>query len=134
MSKRSLAREKALQVLYEWEILGKAEPPRLEKDVPEYTRKLIEGVIKHETEINEAIKKVVLNWTIDRMAFIDRAILRLAAYEIIYCPDIPKAVAIDEAVELAKKYSTLEAARFINGILDKIQKPTLPLQDSLKKM
>jgi N utilization substance protein B len=97
-----------------WE--GNAE----EADVKEFTRDIVASTLKHIKEIDEIIKKAAENWSIERMAIIDRNILRAATYELFYRTDIPASVAINEALEIAKKYSTEESAPFINGILDKI--------------
>jgi len=91
-----------------------------EADVKEFTRDIAASTLKHIKEIDEIIKKAAANWSIERMAIIDRNILRASTYELCYRTDIPSSVAINEALEIAKKYSTEESAPFINGILDKI--------------
>lgn len=131
MRKRTLAREIALQALYQWEIQGEKIIPELPEffqsrtdieDVREYARILVDGVIEHLDKINRILEDVVLNWDVMRLAIIDRIILRLTSYEMLFRPDIPRAVAINEAVELAKKYSTASSGAFVNGILDKLAK------------
>ena len=97
-----------------WE--GNAE----EAAVKEFTRDIVASTLNNIEEIDEIIKKAAENWSIERMAIIDRNILRAATYELSYRADIPKPVVINEALEIAKKYSTVESAPFINGILDKI--------------
>lgn len=91
-----------------------------EADVKEFTRDIASSTLNHIKEIDEIIKKAAENWSIERMAIIDRNILRAATYELFFRIDIPASVAINEALEIAKKYSTEESAPFINGILDKI--------------
>lgn len=133
MRKRTLAREMALQMLYQREIKGEqttSEWPDFsqvqtdDETVRSYARILVDGVIEHLDEINQAVKDTVLNWDVMRLAVIDRVILHLASYEMLFRPDIPRAVAINEAVELAKKYSTGASGAFVNGILDKIKVTT----------
>jgi N utilization substance protein B len=86
----------------------------------EFTRELIAGVREHQPRIDEMIQGVAENWRLDRMAAIDRNILRLGAYEVLYRDEIPPKVAINEALELAKRYSTAQSSRFVNGILDRV--------------
>jgi N utilization substance protein B len=130
MTRRSRGREVALQVLYQIEqntgmpiievhqfisrrLLGDAK-------LIEFTEDLIAGVREHQPRIDEMIKEVAENWRLDRMAAIDRNILRLGAYEVLFCPEVPAKVAINEALELAKRYSTAQSSRFVNGILDRV--------------
>jgi len=82
---------------------------------------LIRGVIEHQAEIDERIQKQVKNWAINRLAVVDRNVLRLAIYEMLHRDDIPPIVSINEAVDIAKKFSTAESGKFVNGILDKIK-------------
>lgn len=84
---------------------------------------LIEGTLKALNEIDRLIATLSTNWRIERMSKMDLTILRLSIYEISYCPDIPKAVTINEAIELAKKFGAEDSASFVNGILDKLSKP-----------
>jgi N utilization substance protein B len=130
MTRRSRGREVALQVLYQIEqnsgmplsevrqfinrrLLG-------EPKLVEFTESLIAGVREHQPRIDAIIKEVAENWRLDRMATIDRNILRLGAYEVLFCPEVPAKVAINEALELAKRYSTGQSSRFVNGILDRV--------------
>lgn len=85
-----------------------------------YAREIVDGVTDHRDEIDELISSYAVAWTLDRMPNIDRALLRLASWEILHNPEVPAAVAIDEAVELAKEYSTDDSARFVNGVLGRI--------------
>ena len=91
------------------------------KVVERYTRKLAFGVLSARGEVDGLIKKVAQNWDLRRMAIIDRNVIRIGAYEILKNPDIPRAVAINEAIELARKYSTEESGTFVNGILDQMR-------------
>ena len=85
-----------------------------------YAREIVDGVVDHQDEIDELISSYAQGWTIERMPNVDRAVLRLASWEMLYNPEVPPAVAIDEAIELAKLYSTDDSARFVNGVLGKI--------------
>jgi len=130
MKKRTRARELALQFLYQLDLRG---PEILEeakfffraeeqdKAVREFAAQLVNGVMAHRAELDQVIRAVAQNWEIARMAVIDRNVLRMAAYELFHCPDIPPKVAINEAIELGKRFSTQNSGAFINGILDKIK-------------
>jgi transcription antitermination protein NusB len=102
----------ALAVLGEWESAGEA--------VPEFATELVRGVAAERDQLDRVIGDLAEAWSVERMAAVDRAILRLAAYELRSRPDVPTAVAIDEAVEAAKELSTAESGRFVNGILGRI--------------
>ncbi len=91
-----------------------------EQKLAEFTTALIAGVREHQARIDSMIQEVAENWRLDRMAAIDRNILRLGAYEVLFCPDVPPKVAINEALDLAKRYSTSQSSRFVNGILDRV--------------
>lgn len=128
--KRRRAREYALQILFQLDLTSSEldevawnefwEGNEEEEDVKEFTYDIVSSTRKHITEIDEAIKKAAENWLIERMAVIDRNILRAATYELLYRKDIPPSVVMNEALEIAKKYSTEDSAPFINGVLDKI--------------
>jgi transcription antitermination protein NusB len=130
MTRRSRGREVALQVLYQLE--QNPEVPHQEmrsfiqrrllddRRLCEFTEGLISGVKEHQVQIDAFISEVAENWRLDRMAAIDRNILRLGAYEMLFCPEVPAKVAINEALELAKRYSTAQSSRFVNGILDRV--------------
>lgn len=130
MTRRSRGREVALQVLYQLEQntgMPAAEVRRFldrrllaDKALCEFTEGLIAGIKEHQSHIDELISQVAENWRMDRMAAIDRNILRLGAYEILFRPEVPPKVAINEALELAKRYSTAQSSRFVNGILDRL--------------
>ena len=94
----------------------------LSDDALKFAYDLINGTIENKESIDEELKKVAKHWSLDRMAVVDRNILRFSAYELLYRDDIPSKVTINEAIEMAKKYSTLDSGSFINGILDRIAK------------
>lgn len=130
--KRRKAREYALQILFQIDFKGKKITDKdfetfwsdkdVSEDIKRFTESLVNGTLNKLNEIDSKIEKVAENWIINRMAAVDRNILRIAAYEILCRKDIPSAVTINEAIEIAKKFSTAEAAPFINGILDKLAK------------
>jgi N utilization substance protein B len=130
MTRRTRGREIALQVLYLLEQNPGVDPAEIERFIERrlreprlrtFARALVDGVRQHQPEIDALISRVAENWRLDRMAAIDRNILRLGAFEMLYCPDMPPKVAINEALELAKRYSTAQSSRFVNGILDRLQ-------------
>jgi len=130
--KRRKAREYALQLLFQIDFTKRElERKDIEEfwsgkkesgDIKEFTEKLIKGTIESLDEMDSIIEKATENWFLKRMAAVDRNILRFAAYEILHRKDIPYAVTINEALEIAKKYSSAEAASFLNGVLDKLAK------------
>lgn len=130
--KRRKAREYALQLLFQIDFTKRElERKDLEefwsgkkesRDIEEFTEKLVKGTLENLDEIDGIIEKATENWFLKRMAAVDRNILRFAAYEILHRKDIPYAVTINEALEIAKKYSSAEAASFLNGVLDKLAK------------
>lgn len=130
MRKRTQARECALQILYQHEMNPLPlqqimdsfwqEHEGLDEEVKTYAAALVQGAREHQEEIDQVIKKVTNNWDLDRMAVIDRNILRFSTYELLFREDIPSKVAINEAVNIAKKFSQGESGKFVNGILDKI--------------
>jgi len=118
----------ALLALYQWDITGGDLTAILERALAEagvgradgFSAELVAGIARHKQELDDHVTRLAVDWRVERMAVIDRNILRLAAYEIIHRHDVPVSVAINEAVELAKTFSTPEAARFINGILGQL--------------
>ncbi len=129
MGLRRKAREIALQVLYQLDISDGSPNDVLRiywenfspsPKVLEFCQRLVHGVRQNQAQIDQLIEDTSANWSLKRMSFIDRNILRLATFELWKCPDIPFKVALNEAVELAKKFSSEESGAFINGILDKI--------------
>ena len=128
MRKRSLARELALKILYQKEYNNNPEEVVLDgflfegKQVIDFSEELVRGVEEKTSEIDKTIKEKATNWEIERMAVIDRTILRIATYEILFKDDIPHVVSINEAIELAKKYGSESSGSFVNGILDNIHR------------
>ena len=132
MRKRTKAREYALKVLYQIDIIKDSHEnllekfwqtePETEESVKSFAEQLVRGVGANIKEIDDTISKYAENWHISRMAVIDRNILRIAAFEILYVNDIPPKVSINEAVDIAKKYGDTDSGKFVNGILDKIGK------------
>ena len=130
MGYRRQARELAIQFLYGYELNRKEKEDALEefragRRVPEpvlrFAGELIEGVLERREEIDGRLAAHARNWKLDRMAVVDKQILRLALYELYYRDDIPSLVTINEAVEIAKEFSTPQSGRFVNGILDRIR-------------
>jgi N utilization substance protein B len=128
MSRRSRAREIALQALYQEDLnpqnslanLGAFLAARLQDEsVREFAKQLVLGVKRNQKELDQLLAEKAANWSVPRMAATDRNLLRLGAYEIRFM-DTPDRVAIDEAIELAKRYGTAQSPQFINGILDKL--------------
>lgn len=131
MRKRTKARECALKVLYQIDITRDSAEVLLaefwktqeaEPEVKDFTVRLVNGVSANIKKIDEKISKYASNWKLNRMAVIDRNVLRLGAYELLFCEDIPPKVSINEAVDLAKKFGDAESGKFVNGILDRINK------------
>ena len=134
MPARSKARKRALDVLYEADLRGvtaagvlaeRAE--RAEVPLPAYTVVLVQGVEAHRSRIDEVLSAYAVGWTLDRMPPVDRNLLRLGIYELLCVEDVPDAVAISEAVNLARDLSTDESPRFVNGLLAKVaeERPSL---------
>lgn len=130
MGKRRKARELALQILYGMEI-SKGELPRVIEDfweeypcpeeIKNFATELATGTYENLSFIDNLLKKCADNWDISRLAAVDRNILRFAVYELLFLNDIPPKVTINEAIEIAKKYSTADSGKFVNGILDRIK-------------
>ena len=126
---RREARERAVSLLYEAELKAQT-PEEVLADLPvppeEFVVDLVSGVGKHLARIDELIGTHAIDWTIERMAAVDRNILRLAVYELLERPDIPAPAVLSEAVELATRYSTDESSRFVNGLLASVAKDVRP--------
>jgi N utilization substance protein B len=127
VSARSKARKRAVDLLYEADLRGADAVATLvervalgEPPVHDYTVELVEGVAGHRERIDELLSTYSEGWTIERMPGVDRAVLRIGVFELLWRPDVPDAVAIDEAVELAKTLSTDESPRFVNGVLARV--------------
>jgi N utilization substance protein B len=134
MAARSKARRRALDVLFEADQRGvdpldvlAARVDRAEPPVHEHTARLVKGVVDHQQRIDELIETYSASWPLDRMPAVDRALLRLSVFELLYADDVPDSVVIDEAVELAKQLSTDESPAFVNGLLARVLalKPSL---------
>jgi len=133
--RRTRAREIALQLLFQFDLRGDDYGDDLGKtpaqlcadecqgaaDVLEFATRLVEGTLGHRTEIDVRLQAVTRNWDLKRMANVDRNVLRMAIYELLYCNDVPPKVAINEAIDLGKKYSTANSGGFVNGILDRVR-------------
>jgi N utilization substance protein B len=124
---RHAERRRALDALYQADVMGVRPPKVLEEwraatgeEVPAFTGKLVRGVEDHREDLDLIIGEAAEGWTVERMAVVDRAILRLAGYELLYGQETPVAVAIAEAVEAANELSTEDSGRFVNGVLGKI--------------
>jgi N utilization substance protein B len=127
MTARSKARKRALDVLYEADLRDipaetvlSERHGRDESPVPKYTSALVHGVVDHRARIDELISSYAVDWTIERMPPVDRNVLRLGLYELLWIDDVPDGVVISEAVELARSLSTEESPRFINGVLARL--------------
>lgn len=132
MGARRRARECALQMLFSYDVTHSSVEELIEaywgemaeaaEDVRAFANELVTGTISHLTEIDELIRLRTEHWRITRMAIVDRNLLRLAIFEFLYQPSTPMTVAINEALEIARRFSTHEATQFINGILDAIKR------------
>ncbi len=126
MATRRQARRQAIDILYQADVTQAdplevvAEWGEAGKHVAPFARELVQGVAEHLGEIDALIGGAAEEWSVDRLAFLDRTILRIACYELRYRPDVPPAAAIDEAVEAAKELSTEDSGRFVNGVLGAI--------------
>jgi N utilization substance protein B len=124
---RRRARELALQLLYQHE-MTETPPEQMQEDLEDWRNAtagirqfadvLIRGTLEHLEEIDDELARQTAHWRLERLAAVDRNILRLAMYELLYHAETPHAVVIDEAIEIAKKYGAEESARFVNGVLD----------------
>ena len=133
MSARSKARKRAVDVLYEADLrsrdvlevlrerIADAQPP-----VPDHAVRLVEGAVEHHVRIDELIEQHASGWSLDRLPDVDRAILRMAVFELLWADDVPDAVVIDEAVELAKALSTDDSPGYVNGVLGAILAAEVP--------
>ncbi len=142
MGHRRKAREETLRILFQIEFEDAEldtifaqywENRKIHEEIKEYSTWLVSGIVSHKGEIDDTIQSVSEHWRISRMALIDRNILRMSVFEILYEENIDAAVVINEAIEIARKYSGNEAAIFVNGILDaarkKFEKTTKPLKE-----
>lgn len=120
---RRQARERALSLLYEADAKG-ASPSAVVADLPveaePFVVDMVLGVEEHLDRIDALLEKHSIGWTLDRMAVVDRTLLRMAAYELLESPDVPVGAIVSEAVELAKRFSTEDSGRFVNGVLSAV--------------
>ena len=135
MRKRTQARELALQLMYQLDLRGDEildevnaalAPQAGDPEMLDFARELVHGCREKQSEIDRQIEEVAKNWQLKRMAAIDRNILRLATYELLFREDIPPLVTINEAIDIAKKFSTKNSGPFVNGILDNIRLRAAP--------
>jgi N utilization substance protein B len=137
--KRRKAREHALQILFQLDIRKEKPSARVlkhfwaeydpDEEVKTFAEEIVNGTFKHFKKINEIIHDCAKNWSLDRMAVVDRNVLRMAVYEILYRMDIPTSVTINEAIEIAKKFGTDDSGAFVNGILDRVARVTGKLDE-----
>ncbi len=129
MSKRRKAREIALQTLYAFEVSGESWEKALQDNLrrrnasdeaASYARRLVESVVEEMDELDRMLEKKIENWELRRVSIVDKNILRLALAELLFCPEVPEAVVIDEAIELARTFSSRDAGKFVNGVLDNL--------------
>jgi N utilization substance protein B len=129
LGSRRKSRELALQILFELDTNQSDVQKAIDQfwknfdypeDLREFSERLVEGVAQHREELDRLISKHAKNWSLSRIDRVDRNILRAAIFELAHCPDIPPKVAINEAIELSKKFGSEKSSSFINGILDKI--------------
>jgi transcription antitermination protein NusB len=139
MGIRRESRELALQYLYQQDVVEEESPTlrsfwnlqESNKAAHPFCEELVKGVLRYRPMIDEKIKGYAKNWEFHRIAVVDRNILRLAIYELLYRDDIPPVVSINEAIELAKKFSTEDSGSFVNGILDRVKlELTRPLRSA----
>ncbi|CCG92672.1 transcription antitermination factor NusB [Candidatus Methylacidiphilum fumarolicum] len=132
MTSRRKIRELIIQFLYQWE-MNKESPfeqilslfwdvAEIKEEDKKVVEEWIRDIVKRKKTIEEKINSYIKNWSLDRLAIVDKCILMLGIYEILYRKDIPPAVTINESVEIAKKYSTEASGKFVNGVLDAIRK------------
>jgi N utilization substance protein B len=132
LSARTKSRKRAVDAVFAADIRGKSPLELLEDTLEQnserqnqdlifaYARQIVEGIVNHKDEIDAYLEAYSQGWSLDRMPTLDRAIMRVATWEIVYNDDVPDSVAVNEAVELAKEYSTDDSPSFINGLLNKI--------------
>jgi transcription antitermination factor NusB len=136
MGRRRQARELALQLLYELDVRGEADAgpvidafwtrQRAHDEVRAFADALVRGVKAHQPKIDELIGRFAEHWELDRMAVVDRNVLRAGIWELLWGVDVPSKVAINEALEIVRRFSTEESTRFINGLLDRVRRELCP--------
>jgi N utilization substance protein B len=129
MSRRRKAREIALQTLYAQEVSGtdwktafddNVERRKPSEEVVEYAERLVTNVMEEKANLDSLIRERLENWALERVSVVDRTILRIALSELLHCPEVPANVIMDEAIEIAQKFSSADAGRFVNGVLDRL--------------
>lgn len=118
MTTRRKAREEAFKILFQLDINEQIDS----EYISPFMERLVSGVLEHKKKIDQLIEKYLINWTIERLSVVDKTLLRIAIYEICFEDDIPYAVSINEAIELAHKYGDEKSGKFINGILSNMIK------------
>jgi N utilization substance protein B len=138
MSSRRKSREYAMQMLYQWEMGGNTPEQvgatfflerKADSEVEEFARGLFRGAVNDIKRLDQLLRAHAANWRLERMAAVDRSILRMAVYELLNCPETPPHAVINEALEIARRFSGEGAVEFVNGILDTILK-TLPARET----
>jgi len=136
VGRRRKAREVALQFLYQLDLSNDIDPTpyesefwachRVDGEARSFADDIVRGTKMNQSKIDTLIGQFAEHWDLERMAVVDRNILRAAVYELLWRPDVPPRVAINEAIEIAKKFGTAESSRFINGVLDRIARELRP--------
>jgi transcription antitermination factor NusB len=137
VGRRRDARELALQLLYELDVRGERGDPgavieafwqrqAVPEDVRAFAEAIVRGVTAHQEKIDEVITRFAEHWELDRMAVVDRNVLRAGIWELLWAVEVPPKVAINEALEIARRFSTEESTRFINGLLDRVRRELCP--------
>jgi N utilization substance protein B len=124
--RRTDQRRAAVVALYQGDVTGREPAGLVEAAAQPFTRELVEGVQAHRDELDELIGRYAEGWSLERIAPLERNILRVALHEILHRPDVPAEVAIDEAVESAKEFASADAPKFVNGILGAVQREQEP--------
>lgn len=136
MGSRRQSRERALQILFQWDIHGNTEHwledfwerETTTEEVRQFADRLVDGVLTNHKELDRVIGTHATNWTVSRMPVVDRNILRASLYELLWMPEVPAKVTVNEAIELAKQFADDDAKKFVNGVLDKIITTDLRLE------
>lgn len=141
MGSRHQSRERALQILFQYDIHGKPgvwleefwKQCTASEDAKAFAEQLVSGVLEHKKDLDALIGKYATNWKVSRMQIVDRNILRLGAYELLWLDEVPAKVTVNEAIELAKDFGDEEAAKFVNGILDKVLATEAKLEEKRRE-
>ena len=141
MSLRHKGRELAVQILYQWDIHQDTsgwledfwEQNKIHPEAREFADELVQGVIAHAKELDEMLGRYAEHWTVHRMAITDRTVLRVAVYELLYRPDIPARVTLNEAIDTVRLFGDEQSGSFVNGILDRILKEESRLQGKARE-